>query len=153
MHTQCWGCRGSQLIKCLLAFAEEWWAVHSHPAGGDATRHCVRNEIPVWHGLRAQRSGCQEYPHQQQLGLQGVRLRPLQSPRRWPWSSIHHQGELRGYQTDWAQEKCISCHILVFRLSSKEVSMNPEPLNCARRFDQVITVHRHQINFENVFIS
>lgn len=100
MHTQCWGCGDSQLIKCLLPFAEERWAVHSHSAGRDAARHRIWNEVPVWHGLRTQRFGRQEYPNQQQLSLQGVRLRPLQSPGRWPRSSVHNQGELWGYWMD-----------------------------------------------------
>lgn len=121
------------------SFAEEWWAVHGHSAGWDAARHRIRNEVPVWHGLCTQGSGCQEYPHQQQLSLQGVRLRPLQSPRRWPRSSVHNQGELWGYWTDGAQEKCIPCHIFLFRISGKEISTSPEPLSCAWVFGQVFT--------------
>lgn len=57
-------------------------ALHHDAAGRDAARHRCWDEVPVRHELRAPRPRGAEYPGQQQLGLQGLRLWPLALPGR-----------------------------------------------------------------------
>lgn len=74
----------------VVFFAAERRALHHDAAGWDAARHRCRDEVPVRHELCPPGPRCPEYPGQQQLGLQGLRLWPVTlSGRHFCWPHLH----------------------------------------------------------------
>lgn len=85
----------------VLSLSEEWRPLHCYSAGGGAERSRVRYEIFIRHELRSSGPGGSEHSGEQQPGVQGLRLRDVQSAWRWTRRSLHHQSVFTFLYIHW----------------------------------------------------
>ena len=149
MHTQCWGCRDSQLINVSFLLQKN---------DGQFT---VIQLVGMLRGIASGMKYLSDmgYVHRD-LAARNILINSnlVCKVSDFGLSRVLEDDPEAAYTTRVSYEdtellelkkKCIPCHILVFRLSSKEVSTNPEPLNYAWGFSQVLPVNCYPINFAN----